>query len=146
MKTIFTLTVLLGLLFPSLAIADLQSECGQYFNEYIGIGREIGDFQQFQRENQAELNRFPPGKLSSTQLEEHRRLREQGTVLRTKERDLQNALRQVGIKVTNCVEKYKQIHRQGARSRDDDSVLKSISDNYKQQTRNMGIDPSPFSW
>ncbi len=112
MKTVFTLTFIFGLLFPSLAIADLQSECGQYFDEYSRVAGELKDVHQFQRESQAELNQFPPGKLTGKQLQEHQRLRQQGGALHQKERALQDRFRQAEGQVTRCVENYKRTHRQ----------------------------------
>jgi hypothetical protein len=145
MKAMIILPFLMLLLLPSLATADLQDECGQYVDECIQTGVEIRDVHQFQRENQTELNRFPPEKLTGRRLEEHRRLRERNRVLHGKERELQDRLRQAQDKLTRCVENYKRTHRQGGRSGDEEPFERAVS-NIRQRLRENGVDTSRFSW
>lgn len=145
MKRIFLFLFLFGLFFPSFAAADLQGECGQYLDEYIKIEVQIRDVHQFQRENQEQIDRFPPGKLSPRQLEEHRRLREQNRMLHEKERDLQDRSRQARGNFTTCVENYKKTHTQSTHGGDEEPFDRAVN-NMKRKLREMGIDPNLFSW
>jgi hypothetical protein len=116
MKNLLLLLLLLGFSFPPLATADLQDECGQDLKEYLEIQVQIRDVQQFRKENQGEMDRFPRGRLSPQQLKEHQRLREENGRLFREEKELQERARDVRREFINCVERYKKEHRQSAQS------------------------------
>jgi hypothetical protein len=154
MKKLLLLLLLLVFSFPSLSGADLQDECGQDLREYLDVQLQIRDVQQFRKENQAEMDRFPHRKLSPQELREHQQLRQESGRLAREEKELQDRARDVRREYINCVEAYKREHRRSAQegrrgqsgSDAAQDELRRLNNWGRDMARQMGLNPDAFQW